>query len=160
MNRISNELSERLEAFNNEVIAFVEQCSEHDWTRICRPEDWPVGVTARHIGAGHYEVIKLAEMIRDGKKLPQLSMDDITAMANRHAAEHADCTKPEVIEVLRVNGKKLAEFVKGLSESDLGKSAYFPVMGKDLNVGQFLEGVVLQGAGQHFEHIRQAVAPS
>jgi len=52
----SKKLAYRLNSFNEEVISFVESCTETDWQKI-GAEEWPVGVTARHIGANHYSAV-------------------------------------------------------------------------------------------------------
>ena len=50
MSKRAKELSLRLQAFTDEVVGFVQGCSDADWRKVCK-EDWTVGVTARHIGA-------------------------------------------------------------------------------------------------------------
>jgi hypothetical protein len=86
------ELSERLQALTDEVVGFVQRCSDTDWLKMCK-EDWTVGVTARHIGAGHLEVVGLAKMIVSGKQLPEMTMPQLIDMANEHARRHAGCRK-------------------------------------------------------------------
>ena len=123
----STELAGRLRSFNDEVISFVESCTEADWRKI-GSEEWPVGVTARHIGANHYPAISAAKMIVNGEKFPEMTMEQITELANRHAREHAEGTKPEVLQILRDNGGKLIEFAGGLKDSELDKSGYVPAL--------------------------------
>lgn len=158
MSKGSLELAERVEAFNQEVISFVENASETDWNKLCAWEEWTVGVVARHIGAGHYGVVALVQMIVDGKKLPELTMDQIVEMANQHAREHANCTKQEVLAVLRENGKALVEFVAGLDETQLARTAEFALFGKEVSAQQFIENVILQSGGEHFAHMKTAAS--
>jgi hypothetical protein len=82
----SKKLADRLNSFNGEVISFVENCTETDGLKICA-EEWPVGVTARHIGANHYSAMSGAKMILKGAKFPEMTMEQITENANRHARE-------------------------------------------------------------------------
>ena len=96
-------LAQRVENFSDEVIAFVEQLSKDDWTTVCDAEQWSVGVTAYHVGAGHLAIFDMAEMIITGKELPQLDMQQIFAMANQQAQENAACTQTETLERLRQN---------------------------------------------------------
>jgi hypothetical protein len=151
----AKELADRLDKFNEELISFVEKCTEADWSKIGK-EGWPLGVTARHIGASHYQGIAAAKMIIEGAKLPEMTMEQITERANRHAREHAECTKSEVLDVLRRHGRTLVEFAEGLDDAKLDKSGYLPALGRALTVGRFLEDVILQGAKEHFESIRVA----
>jgi hypothetical protein len=152
----AKKLAERLKSFNEEVIAFVENCTEADLGKI-GVEEWPVGVTARHIGANHYSAIAAAKMIVNGQKFPEMTMEQITENANRHAREHAGCTKPEVLDILRDKGDKLIEFTGGLNDSELDKSAYLPALGGSTTVEKFLESVVLGGAHEHLKSIKAAV---
>lgn len=152
----SKKLAERLSSFNEEVISFVESCTEADWRKI-GVEEWPVGVTARHIAANHYPAISGAKMIVKGEKLPEMTMEQITENANRHAREHAECTKPEVLEILRNNGAKLIEFAGCLKDSELDKPGYIPALSASITVGQFLENVILRSANEHFQSMKAAV---
>jgi hypothetical protein len=151
----SKRLAVRLKSFNDEVISFVESCTEADWLKI-GAEDWALGVTARHIGANHYPAIAAAKMIVKGEKFPEMTMEQITENANRHAREHAGCTKQEVLDILREKGGKLIEFAGGLEDSELDKAAYLPALGRSITVEQFLENVILRGADEHLQSIRAA----
>jgi len=150
-------LAERLNAFNEEVISFVDNCTDGDWGKL-GSEGWPLGVTARHIGANHYQAISAAKMIINGEKFPAMTMEQITENANRHAVEHAECTKSEVLDILRKQGRKIVEFAESLDDSQLDKAGYLPALGSEISVENFMETVILQGAKGHFESIRAAAA--
>ncbi len=101
MSERAQKLAERLRAFNEDIAVFVEGCSDGNWKKACEKEEWPVGVTARHIAAGHFEAVDLARMIVKGEQLPEFTMDQLVAMANAHARQHAACTREEVLGLLR-----------------------------------------------------------
>jgi len=157
MSRRANDLAERLTAFNNEVILFVKDCSAEDWQKVCAWEQWSVGTTARHIGAGHFSAVELARMMVKGQKLPHLTMDEIIMMANRDAREHETCTRDEVLEILNRNGKTMVEFVEGLEDSDLDRTGYLSLSNKEITVQQLIESIILQSGGQHFKNIGTAI---
>jgi len=159
MSERARNLAERLEAFNRDMITFVDHLTEEEWGKVCAREDWGVGVTARHIGAGHYEgAAWLTKMIVAGEKLPELTGEQIDQMANQHAREHADCTKAEVLEILRKNGDMLVAFAARLDDADLDRTGYLAAIGGDLSAQQLLENVVLQSGGQHFANLKAAAA--
>ena len=54
MSQRAKDLSVRIESFRDDVVAFVENLSEDDWKRVCDWEEWSVGVTAHHLGAGSF----------------------------------------------------------------------------------------------------------
>ncbi len=153
----AKDLADRLRRFNDEVIAFVEGCGEEDW-RKTTAEEWSVGVVARHIGAGHYAIIDLARMIVDGAALPPLTAEQLVQMANDHARMHADCTQAEVLEILRKNGKSLAQFTAGLGDEELDRTGFLTMLNRDVSTQQFLEAVILQSGGEHLSNMRAAKA--
>ena len=156
MTKQGKDLAERLKAFNGDVISFVENCGDENWTKICAWEQWSVGVTARHIGAGHFDVVGLIKMIIDGEKLPELTEEQITQMANQHAREHADCTKAEVLDTLRKNGQVLVGFVEDLADGELDRVAYFSMIGGEISARQFIENVILHSGGKHLANMKMA----
>jgi len=151
----SKKLAYRLNSFNEEVISFVKSCTEADWQKI-GAEQWPVGVTARHIGATHYSAVSGAKMILKGEKFPEMTMERITENANRHAREHAECSKSEVLDILRGQGRKIIEFVGGLEDFELDRTGYLPALGSSMTVEHFLETVVLQSGNEHFQSMKTA----
>jgi hypothetical protein len=157
MSERTQKLAERLRAFRDEVIAFVEACSEKDWKKMCK-EEWPVGVTARHIGAAHFEAVGLARMIVKGEKLPELTMEQLVEMANTHARQHAACTRDEVLGILRCNGGALVDYVAGLSDAELDRTGHLALAGGKLTAQQFIEAVILMSGGEHFASMKEAVA--
>lgn len=158
MKEQSKNLIERLKAFDDEVVKFVEGRSEEDWGKMCAPEDWTVGVTARHIGAGHYDTVDLIKMIVAGEKLPDMTAEEIVRMANDHASKHAGCTKKEVLEVFRTGAPKLLNYISGLDDAALGKTGYFSLLKQDVSAHKFVETVILWSGGEHFASMKRAVS--
>jgi hypothetical protein len=157
MSQKAKELAGRLQAFSDEVVAFVEGCSEKNWKKACKKEQWPVGVTARHIGAGHFEAVELARMMVNGVELPEFTMEQLVEMANDHARQHAACTREEVLEILRRNGAALADYVAGLSDADLDRTGHLALAGGKLTAQQLIEAVILTSGGEHFASMKATV---
>lgn len=157
MKNRSEDIAEKIKAFNDKVIRFAENCSEQDWQKLCASEDWTVGVVARHIGAGHYGVVDLVRMIIDGEKLPDLTMDEIVRMGNEHAREHAECTKEEVQAILLESGEVIASYVAALDDSKLDRTGHLAATGGEITAGQLIEYVVFQSANEHFASMKSAV---
>jgi hypothetical protein len=149
--------AERLRAFTDEVIAFVEGCSEKNWKKVCTTEQWPVGVTARHIGAGHFEAVALVRMLVKGEKLPEITMDQLVGMANEHARQHTECTQEDVLGVLRRNGAALVDYAAGLSDAELDRTGHLALAGGELSAQQLIEAVILKSGGEHFANMKAAV---
>jgi len=158
MSKRAKELSLRLQAFTDEVVGLVQGCSDADWLKVCK-EDWAVGVTARHIGAGHFEAVGLAKMIASGKQLPELTMPQLIDMANEHARRHAGCTRKEVLDMLRQTGAALVDYVAGLSDAELDRTGHMALLGGTVSTQRFLEAVILESSGEHLSSMKAAVTP-
>ena len=153
----AKDLSKRVETFRDDVIAYVESMNGEEWNAECEWEEWTAGVTARHMGAGHFRIFEMLGMILEGKELPQLTIDQINAMSDKDSREHSDCTKAEALEALRKNGNELAEFISGLSDDELDRKGSMPAFGGEASVNQVLEFVIFQSAKEHFDSIKKAV---
>jgi hypothetical protein len=158
MSQRAKELAERFRSFNNEMIAFVENCSAENWKRVCPGEQWPVGVVARHVAAGHYRAVGLAKMIVSGKALPELTNEAIDQSNAQHAEKHAGCTKEEVLGLLRENGSSLVDFVSELDDADLDRTAQLTLVGGTISTQQFVENIVILSATEHLENMKATAA--
>lgn len=158
MSQRAKELSERFRGFNNEIIAFVENCSDENWKKVCSGEKWPVGVVARHIAAGHYSAFGLAKMIVDGKQLPELTNGAIDQGNAQHAKKHANCTKDEVLGILREKGSSVAEYVDGLDDEDLDRTSNLSVAGGTISAQQFIENIIIHSGTEHLTNMKSATS--
>ena len=158
MSQRAKKLSERFKGFNNEVIAFVENCSDENWEKVCSGEKWPVGVVARHIAAGHYSAFGLAKMIVDGKQLPELTNEAIDQGNAQHAKKHANCTKDEVLGILREKGSSVAEYVDGIGDEDLDRTSKLSVAGGTISAQQFIENIIIHSGTEHLTNMKSATS--
>jgi len=156
MNQKAEALVKRFTTFNNEIIAFVESCPEEDWTKVCAGENWPVGVVARHVAAGHYRALGLAKMIVEGSQLPELSHERIDQANAQHAEKHAGCTKDEVLGLLRENGSAITGYVAELNDADLDRTGNLSVAGGAISTQQVIDNIIIQSATEHLASLKAA----
>ena len=154
MSQRTKELVARFTGFNNEFIAFVDNCSDEDWRKVCSGEGWTVGVVAHHVAAGHFGAIDFVRMIVAGEAIPEITMGAIDQMNAQHAKEHTNCTREEVLALLRKNGSAFAGYLEGLSEADLGRTGYLAAIGGDVSAQQLIEMVILQSGGEHLDSMK------
>ena len=156
MGQRAKELSERFMSFNNEVISFVEMCSDENWGKVTSGENWSVGVVARHIAAGHYGAYELARMIVDGKPLPDITNETIDQGNAQHAEKHANCTKDEVLGILRENGSSIAGYVAELDDEALDRTSNLDLVGGTISVQQFIENIIIHMGTEHLTNMKSA----
>jgi hypothetical protein len=154
MNQRAKELAERLTTFNNDMISCVENCSDEDWQKVTSAEQWPVGVVARHVAAGHYGALEFAKMIVAGETLPELTMDTLDQNNAKHAEEHVNCTKSEVLGLLKQNGSSFTSFVAELDDEKLDRTGHLELAGGEISTQQLIEFVILQSGGEHLSNMK------
>ena len=157
MSQRGEDLSKKIASFKDDVIALVDGLSDEDWNANCEWEEWTTGMTARHIGAGHFEIFGMCAMILEGKELPQLTFEEINTMSDKESRAHADTTKAETLEALRKNGAELCAFVAGLSDDELDRKGSMPAFGGEASVNQIIEFVIFQSAREHLDSMKKAV---
>ena len=157
MGKRAVDLAERFKALNNELIGFVETCPEANWQKVCPGEQWSVGVVARHIAAAHYGALGLVKMMVAGEKLPELTEGVIDQMNSKHAEKHRHCTRDEVLKTLRENGASAADYVAGLSDTDLDRSCHVAAAGVDMTTEQLIVIIILRSGGEHLANAKAAI---
>jgi hypothetical protein len=157
MSDTANTLKKSFDTLNNNLISFVENCPAGDWEKVSPGETWPVGLVARHVADGHYSLLAFLQIIVAGGELPEMSMDAIDAMNEKHAADHSGCKKDEVLGMLKENGGKISSYIAGLSEDDLNRTAYFSLAGGDISAAQVVENVLISGCTEHLENMKTTV---
>ena len=158
MGKRAIDLAERFMTFNDVLTRFVENCPDESWRRECPGERWPVGVVARHVAASHYGALGLAKMMVSGEKLPELTGAVVDQMNLKHAEKHRNCTRDEVLEILRRNGSSVAEFVAGLSDADLDRTGHIPAARGDMTAEQVIAIIIIETGGVHLANMKKAVA--
>jgi hypothetical protein len=153
------DLAAQLEAANAAVIEAVESSSDADWQAVTSSEGWSVGVTARHVAISHVPIMGLVEMVATGGEVPPITMDMFHAGNAQHAQEHAACTKAEVLEILRRDGKAAADKLRGISDDQLDRKASMAFAGgAKMSALQLVEMILLGHPAQHLESITAAKA--
>lgn len=156
MRQRAMDLATQFSAFHEEWIAFVTNCPDEGWRKASPEEQWPVGVVSRHVATSHFGVAPLARRMVAGEPLPELTSESIDQMNARHAANHAQCTRDEVLKALRENGSAIADFLAGISDADLDRSAHLFAAGGEMTTEQVVKVVIIQSGREHLAHVKAA----
>ncbi len=156
----SDALARQLEEAVDEFARAIESCSSADWGVACEPEGWSVAVTAQHV-AGQFPLEReiIEAMVRGGKAL-SYDWDYVNGKNDARAAASANCTKAEVVALLRKDAATMAGYVRSLSDEDLDRSAPFTLAGGASPTAQQLieGGVLIEHVTGHLASIRSATA--
>ena len=152
-------LARQLQEQGDQLVSLIEGCSEAGWRTVCAAEGWTVGVTAHHLADGHLPAgVQFVELLVNGQPLPPITMEQIDQMNAEHAVAQANCTRPETLAALRRNAARAVEFVGGLSDEQLDRSAPLAAAGgATVSAEQLIQMILIQSSGEHLTSLRAAL---
>jgi hypothetical protein len=86
--------------------------------------------------------------------LPGLTMEMIHANNAMHAKAQAGVTKAETLALLKANGEKTSALVRGLSDTELDRSASVLAGMPAMTAAQAIEGILINHVHEHLGSIR------
>ena len=151
-------LAEAFTAANNQVITLVEGVSDEQWRNICEGETWSVGVTARHIAASHAGIAGFVRAVAEGQGPPPLDPAAIHQGNAEHAHAHANCTRAEVLDLLRTGGAEGAATLRGLTDAQLANSTPIAFAGgQPWTAAEIAERIMIGHMQMHLPSIQAAI---
>ena len=150
-------LAKQFEAKAQEATGVLEKLSDADWRKVTDAEKWSVGVTAHHVAGSHEPITGIVKAVVGGQSLGNFTMDMLHEMNARHAKEHANCTKPETIELHKKGAAAAAAVVRGLSDDQLSKSGTVLTDVPPMTAEQVVTGILIKHIDDHFGSIRRTV---
>ena len=147
-----DEAAARVERAVQDLVDFVQGCSDTQWGLTTQAEGWTVAATAHHAADAFAAADDWIQRFRAGLDVPGTPGTHNRANAE-HAATYARVHQREVIELVRRKGIALAAAIRRLSTEDLASSgAHGPTGGLTLSVEN-----VLSATGRHTErHLASA----
>lgn len=94
--------------------------------------------------------------IADGKPGSNFPMDALHAMNDKHAQEHANCTKAETL-ALHTKNAAAAAIVRGLRDVELDRSGTVIAGMPAMSAAQLAEGYLVGHIDEHLGSIRATV---
>ncbi|MFN8473710.1 MAG: DinB family protein [Anaerolineae bacterium] len=154
----AQQLAERFNQLNGQVIALVEPLSEEQWSMACGDDKRPIGVVAHHVGTAYGNIAAWVRTMADGQPLPPVTPAIIDEWNAQHAEANADVSKAETLDLLKSNGDKAVAAVAGLSDEELAQSGAVTLLGgATVTAAQLIEYVLFGHTGGHLTGMRAAL---
>ena len=155
MSQRGEALNDRFQAFNREMIGFVESCPDSVWGQMIEDEQRTVGVLVHHVGAGHYGAsLQFCQMLVAGEPWPNVTWEMIHNGNAEHAAENAGVTKEASLKALRENGAAITSFITGLDDAALDRRANSEAFGGEIGVEAIVDNLIIGSGGGHLEKMK------
>jgi hypothetical protein len=157
----SEQFAVEFEAVQDEFIHLIDSLTDQQWNLIGKnhpkrmndeDEGRPVGVIAHHVAiTGDFIIDRIQRMLEE-RPLPQVDFREIN---QKHASEHEEVTRAEVLRILRESKPRLAAAVRAIPDEQLDQPRQTPV--GPMSISQRLEMVLIGHIQGHKGSILAAV---
>lgn len=154
----AQDLAERFEAVNAEIVGWVRVADANRWDTTTSAEGWPVPAAAMHIALSHLSITPWVHRISRGLPVTE-TLDDFAVMNAVDAKKYADTLQRDAVEHLTVFGAAAARFVRGLTDEELDASARFAPGGVEITAARVVERVLIGHAATHFASMQAPGGP-
>ena len=159
MSKRAQVLAQRVAEGHQELIYFIEGCSDADWNTICPKEKWSVGVVIHHVASVLPVEIDLTKVLASGQSITGVTMTEVSQNNAQHAKEYINCNKEETLELLKRNSAMAVSAIQELSDEELDKTATVSLhWDTPLTTQYFIEDHPLSHSYHHMSNIRAALA--
>jgi hypothetical protein len=151
------DLSDQFLAASNAVLAFVQRCSDEDWSALCSGENEPLAAVANHIAVAYALETVLISTTLSGAQPPDVytregALDQFHAETSRR---FAGFSRAETIEHLQENGENTYRYLCQLIDSELDHLADTEMIRRWFGAPVPLELIVKHLViGHPLEHLR------
>ena len=157
MSTRSEALARRVEEAHQELMAFIESCSEEDWQRQVPGEGRSVGVLIHHVASSLPTEMELTQTLASGQAITGVTPDGVNQMNAEHARVHASCTQAETLALLKQNSIGAVTAIRALSDDQLDRAATVSLHADaPLTAQYFIEDHPLLHTYHHLQAIQAA----
>jgi hypothetical protein len=149
MSERAQKLADDFQQASADLAREIENTPDEKWQVAHGPEGWTVAATAQHV-AGQFPLeSEYIFAAAEGKPMPTYSWDDINHKNDTRAAANTGATKAEVLELLRKDTARMAEYVRNLTDEQLDRQVPLALADNAMvTTQQLIEGGVL------IDHVR------
>lgn len=147
----------RFEQANQALIETIERCTPEGWKAVCADTGWTVAVQAHHIALGEAAIAAVINDVSQGRPHPPMPAAKLNQINARHAAEFANVTIEETVDLLRRNGASAAHLYQFLSDEQLRCSWMSEEADRPTSVLELIEHLAIGEIERHGTYIRAAI---
>ena len=160
MGERAQKLAEQFEQATAEFANEIDNTPDEKWQTAQSEEGWSVAATAQHVAGQFYPIENdYISAAAEGKPMPTYTWDDINGKNDNRAAQNTSASKAEVLELLRKDGARMADYIRGLTDEQLDRQVPLALAdGAMVTTQQLIEGgVLIDHVRGHLKSIRAAM---
>ena len=101
MSKRAEALAQRMAQGHQELVAFIEGCSEAEWQTYSPDEGRSVGVLVHHVASMLPAEIDLVKVMASGQPITGITVEMVDQINAEHADENAQSSREETLELLK-----------------------------------------------------------
>ena len=150
-------LAARVEKGAADLATFAEGLSDKEWRTPVR-DGRTVGVCVHHVASVYPIELQLAKGIASGNAITDVPWEAVADMNAKHAAEFANVSKADAVDLLRRNSKEAATAVRSFTDEQLDTAAPFSLsFGAPVTAQFVLEDHAVRHSWHHLARIKSAL---
>ena len=150
-------LAARVEKGAAELATFAEGLSDKEWRTPVR-DGRTVGVCVHHVASVYPIELHLAQGIASGNAITDVTWEAVADINAKHAAENANVSKADAVDLLRRNSKEAATAVRSFTDEQLDSAAPFSLsFGAPVTAQFVLEDHAVRHSWHHLARIKSAL---
>jgi hypothetical protein len=152
-------LAARIEEGAAFLAAFAEGLSDTEWRAPVSDTDHrSIGVIVYHVAAVYPIEIDLARAIASGNNVTDVTWEVVGQLNAKHAAQQANVTKADALDLLRRNSREAAAAVRAFTDEQLDTAAAFSLSyGAPVTAQFVIEDHAVRHSWHHLARIRMGV---
>ena len=158
MSKRAEALAQRVAQGHQELVAFIEGCSEAEWQTYSPDEGRPVGVLVHHVASMLPAEIDLVKVLASGQSITGVTMEMVDQINAEHADENAQSSREETLELLKRTSEMAVATLRELGDEELDQAAPVSLHSDaPLTTQYFIEEHPLGHSYHHLASIRAAI---
>lgn len=158
--RRTDALADRLEQGAQALADFARGLTRAEWQTRLPHDGRTAGVIVHHVASVYPIEIQLAQILATGSAITGVTADDINQMNAKHAADYANATVADALDLLAQNSKGAADAIRALTDDQLAQAAAVSLYGDaPLTCQFFLEDHAVRHSYHHLARLRRALRP-
>ena len=162
MSEHAQHLAERCIESRDTLVTALATVTDEQWHQKPEGDDRSLAVIMHHVAASYIAIRDTITAVLNDAPLPHMFQGDDDAALTRwnaeYAEQHRDCSKAETIALLEQNSTMAAEYIRGLSDEDLKKTANYPLLVLWFHgpptVEQLVDGMFINHPNRHLPDIK------
>lgn len=150
-------LAQRFEETNADFMRFMDGLTDEEWARHCPNEERSVAALGAHVAGAYLFEIRAFQGIAENQPQPAVEKEWLDRLNAENGAKNIRAGRDVVLGALEENGARAAEWVRGLTDEQLGRVGAYIAWVPPMSLERWIEQVLIGHIRGHRASIEAVV---